>query len=97
MRKYELMAIFPANEEKAKAGTELLKADLSQFGAEIEKEDAFGDRELAYEIKKQNRGRYVLFTINVNPGKLEEIDGKFHLNSNLLRYLFVKLDEKKAQ
>jgi len=97
MRKYELMAIFPANEEKAKAGTELLKADLSQFGAEIEKEDAFCDRELAYEIKKQNRGRYVLFTINVNPGKLEEIDSKFHLNDNLLRYLFVKLDEKKAQ
>ena len=96
MRKYELMAIFPADEEKAKTGAELLKADLTQFGAEIEKEESMGDREFAYEINKQNRGRYILFTINVNPGKLEEIDGKFHLKTNLLRYLFVKLDEKKA-
>ena len=46
--------------------------------------------------EKQVRGRYTLFTINVNPGKLEEIDSKFHLNENLLRYLFVKLDEKNA-
>ena len=96
MRKYELMAIFPIEEEKAKSGAELLKADLAQFGAEIEKEESLGDREFAYEIKKQVRGRYAMFTINVNPGKIEEIDSKFHLNENLLRYLFVKLDEKNA-
>ena len=44
MRKYELMAIFPIEEEKAKSGAELLKADLAQFGAEIEKEESLGDR-----------------------------------------------------
>lgn len=97
MRKYELMAIFPVDEEKAKTGAELVRLDLAKFGAEIEKEDPFGDRDFAYEIKKQNRGRYILFTVNVNPAKLEEIDGQFHLNVNLIRYLFVKLDEKKAQ
>lgn len=97
MRKYELMAIFPVDEEKAKTGAELVRSDLAKFGAEIEKEDPFGDRDFAYEIKKQNRGRYILFTVNVNPAKLEEIDGQFHLNVNLIRYLFVKLDEKKAQ
>ena len=69
---------------------------IQRFGDEIEKEESLGDREFAYEIKKQVRGRYTLFTINVNPGKLEEIDSKFHLNENLLRYLFVKLDEKNA-
>lgn len=96
MRKYELMAIFPIDEEKSKTGAELVRSDLAKFGAEIEKEEPFGDRDLAYEIKKQNRGRYILFTLNVNPGKLEEIDNQFHLNVNLIRYLFVKLDEKKA-
>jgi small subunit ribosomal protein S6 len=97
MRKYELMAIFILDEEKAKKGAELLRADLAKFGAEIEKEELFGDRDLTYEVKKQNRGRFVLYTINVNPGKLSDIDMQFKLNENLLKYLFVKLDEKKAK
>ena len=97
MRKYELMAVFPVDEEKSKSGAELLRSDLAQFGAEIEKEEPYGDRDLAYEVKKQNRGRYILFSLNINPGKLEEIDRKFHLNANLLKYLFVRIDEKKAR
>jgi small subunit ribosomal protein S6 len=97
MRKYELMAIFILDEDKAKKGAELLRSDLAKFGAEIEKEEPFGDRDLTYEVKKQNRGRFVLYTINVNPGKLADIDNQFKLNENLLKYLFVKLEDKKAK
>ena len=61
MRKYELMTIFPLEEEKSKVGLETLRADLASFGAEIEKEEVFGDRDLTYEVKKQKRGHFVLF------------------------------------
>jgi len=97
MRKYELMAIFILDEDKAKKGADLLRSDLAKFGAEIEKEEPFGDRDLTYEVKKQTRGRFVLYTINVNPGKLADIDNQFKLNENLLKYLFVKLEDKKAK
>lgn len=94
MRKYELMTIFPVDEEKSKKAAEDVRNVLTGFGAEIEKEEAFGDRDLTYEVKKQNRGRFVLFTLKINPDKISEIDGSFKITQNLLKYLFVKLEEK---
>ena len=96
MRKYELMTVFPLDEEKSKKGADDVRSVLSEFGAEIEKEEPFGDRDLTYEIKKQKRGRFILFTMKLNPAKLIEINKQFRLNVNMLKYLFVKLDEKDA-
>ena len=96
MRKYELMTIYPVEEDKFKAGSDLLKADLAKFGVEIEKEEPFGDRDLTYEINKLRRGRFVLLHIKANPAKISEMDKQFHLNMNLLKYLFVLKTEKDA-
>ena len=96
MRKYELMTVFPLDEEKSKKGADDVRSVLNEFGAEIEKEEPFGDRDLTYEIKKQKRGRFILFTMKLNPVKIVEINKQFKLNTNMLKYLFVKLDEKEA-
>jgi small subunit ribosomal protein S6 len=90
MRQYELMVIFPLEDDQHKAGREQLLADLSANGVEIEKTDEMGDRDLAYEIKKRRRGKYVLFTIKLDPAKQTVLDRIFKLNSNLVRYLFIK-------
>src|SRR5574344_1198816 len=97
MRKYELMTIYPVEDDKFKAGTDAVRAILAQFGATIEKEEPYGDRDLTYEVKKMNRGRFLLFTINANPAKIVEIDRQLKLTTTLLKYLFVKLDEEKAK
>jgi len=94
MRKYELMTIYPAVDDKFKAGSDAVRSVLSEFGATIEKEEPYGDRDLTYEVKKQNRGRFLLLTVNANPAKLVDIDRQFKLNNDLLKYLFVKLDEE---
>ena len=94
MRQYELMAIFPLEEDQHKAGRELVLSDLANNGAEIEKTDEIGDRDLAYEIKKRTRGKYVLFTIKADPSKITNLDRIFKLNSNLLKYLFVNIEGK---
>ena len=96
MRSYELMTIYPVDDEKAKAGLEALKADLEKFGAEVEKEEPFGDRDLTYEVKKQKRGCFVLLNIKANPAKVAELDAAFKFNTNLLKYMFVLKDEKNA-
>jgi small subunit ribosomal protein S6 len=93
MRHYELTVIFPLEEDLSKAGREQLLADLSAQGAEIEKTDEVGDRDLAYEIKKRRRGRYVLFTLKLDPAKVTVLDRIFKLNANLLKYLFVNIEE----
>ena len=96
MRKYELMTIYPVEDDKYKAGIETLRADLAKFGAEIEKEEPFGDRDLTYVGKKQKRGRFVLLNIKANPSKITELDAQFKFNTNLLKYLFVVKEEKNA-
>ena len=93
MRQYELTVIFPLEEDLHQAGREKLLADLQANGAEIEKTEENGDNDLAYEIKKRRRGRYVLYILKIDPAKLVILDRIFKLNSNLLKYLFVRIDE----
>ncbi|MDR2398459.1 MAG: 30S ribosomal protein S6 [Spirochaetaceae bacterium] len=93
MRRYELTVIFPLEEDHHKAGREQVLADLAAQGGEIEKTDEIGDRELAYEIKKRRRGRYVLFTVLLDPTKVAVLDRVFKLNTHLLKYLFVNIEE----
>ncbi|MDR2943229.1 MAG: 30S ribosomal protein S6 [Treponema sp.] len=93
MRRYELTVIFPLEEDQHRAGREQLTNDLASNGAEIEKTDEMGDRDLAYEIKKRTRGKYVLLTIKADPAKITVLDRIFKLNANLLKYLFVRFDE----
>ena len=94
MRHYELMVIFPLEEDQHKAGREKLLTDLGNNGVEIDKTDEIGDRDLAYEIKKRKRGRYVLFTIRSDPAVIANLDRIFKLNANLLKYLFVNIESK---
>ena len=93
MRKYELMTIFPAEEEKYNNGLNNVRETLKTFGVEIEKEESYGDRDLTYEVKKYHRGRFLLLTIKVNPAKIVEINRQFKLNDDLLKCMFVKIDE----
>lgn len=94
MRNYELMTIFPIEEDKYKKGSEAVKSVLSQFGAEIVKEEPFGERDLTYVVKKQKRGRFVLLNVKLNPAKIVEIDTQFKLNNELIKYMFVQVEEK---
>lgn len=91
MKKYELMTIYPLDDEKSKKGAEDLKSTLTKFGAEITEEKSYGDRDLTYEIKKQKRGKFVLYTMSLNPEKVVEVEKEFKINTNVLKYQFVKL------
>jgi small subunit ribosomal protein S6 len=94
MRNYELVVIFPLEEDQHKAGREKLLTDLGNNGVEIDKTEEIGDRDLAYEVKKRKRGKYVLFTIRSDPAKIVTLDRIFKLNSNLLKYLFVNIENR---
>ncbi|MDR2923978.1 MAG: 30S ribosomal protein S6 [Treponema sp.] len=93
MRRYELTVIFPLEEDQHQAGRERLLGDLAANGVEIEKTDETGDRDLAYEIKKRKRGKYVLLTVKADPAKITVLDRAFKLNANLLKYLFVRIED----
>jgi len=92
MRLYELMAIFPTEEAPQKEGIDLLKNELEKAGAVIESTGEIGERDLAYEIKKRKRGKYILYKVKLEPEKLASLNKVFQLNANLVKWLFVKVD-----
>lgn len=93
MRKYELMVVFPLEEDLFKNGSEGVRKILGDFGAQILSEEPYGDRDLTYEIKKRSRGRYVLFNINASPEKIIDMDRQLKLNEGVLTFLFVRVEE----
>ncbi len=93
MRKYELMTIFPIEEDLSKPAIEAVRATLKEFGAEIESDALFGDRDLTYEIQKRTKGRFWLFNIKANPSKVIDIDRAFKLQQNLLKFMFVRVED----
>ena len=93
MRSYELTTIFPVEEDLYRQGKEAVSAELKRQGGDIVKEDELGERQLAYPIKNKPRGRYVLYTVKLAPDKLIAAEKVFKLNTNVVKYLFVRMDE----
>lgn len=93
MRSYELTTVFPVEEEQFTLGIERVRSVLAEFNVTVESEADPIDRDLAYQIKKKQKGRYILFNIKANPDAVVGINRQFRLNQNLLTYLFVRVDE----
>ena len=91
MKKYEIMYILTANldEEARKAEIAKLHGILTSHGAKINNVNEWGLRELAYEIKKQNKGYYVVIKVEADVNATAEFDRLTRINSNVLRYLII--------
>jgi hypothetical protein len=51
-----------------------------------------GKRQLAYEIKKQVRGYYVIFYFNADPGIIRSYHREMDISENILRYMTLQSD-----
>jgi small subunit ribosomal protein S6 len=97
MNKYEVLYIIDAGMED-QARTELIahfSTLMTENGATIEKVDEWGKRRLAYAIDYKTEGYYVLTTFKANPDVPREIERNLQISESVIRYLVVKLLEKK--
>jgi small subunit ribosomal protein S6 len=93
MRNYEFTIIFDANEEKTKAGLEIVTSAFTAAGVEITKQEDMGVKYLAYDIKKQEKGHYVYFELKAEPASIIEFEKKFLLTGEILKFLFVNTEK----
>ena len=89
MKKYEIMYILRSTleENDRKAEVEKLAKLLTSNGAKVSKTDEWGLKDLAYEIKKEKKGYYVVLKVEAESAALKEFDRLTKIDNNVLRYL----------
>jgi small subunit ribosomal protein S6 len=92
MRTYEMMLVLDPemSKEQIDGLVEKLKQFLGDRGAEVLKIEEWGVNTLAYEIKKKNKGYYLLLYFNGDVALVAEMERTLRLMEEVLRYLIVK-------
>ena len=99
MNRYEMIYIIDADLEEAarKDLIEKVSTLITANGGEIEKVDeTWGKRRLAYAIDYKTEGWYVLVNFKAPVELPRELERNLQINENVLRYLVIKLVEKRS-
>lgn len=91
MKKYEVMYIVKPNleEEARKALIEEINAVFTSNESTVTTVNEWGLRELAYEIKGEKKGYYVLLNVVATPTAVKEFERVANIKENIIRYITV--------
>ena len=97
MKRYETIFILDPDleEEPAQAAIEKIKGIITQLKGEILKDEDWGKRKLAYDVKKKSRGHYRLIEFSGSPALLSELERNFRVMDAVIKFQTVRLDERK--
>ncbi len=89
MRTYEVILIVePDLDETALNGViEKTKGWITEAGGTIDKVDLWGKRHLAFAIRKQREGQYVLIQAQMAPTSTAELDRNLRFLEPVMRFL----------
>ncbi|KKQ95189.1 MAG: 30S ribosomal protein S6, small subunit ribosomal protein S6 [candidate division CPR2 bacterium GW2011_GWC1_39_9] len=89
MRKYELAYIIhPDLENTLDKVTDKINKLINAHG-KILKEDVWGKRKLAYPIRKQNFGIYVITNIEIEPKAVQDLEKLLQRTEEVIRFIVV--------
>ncbi|MFO0704777.1 MAG: 30S ribosomal protein S6 [Candidatus Andersenbacteria bacterium] len=91
MQPYELLLILSDNvKDGVPAALTELKQLFAKHGAKVEQESVWGRIKLAYPIKRQVHGTYVLWRLSVEPGKVNPLTAELEVAENVTRFLLTE-------
>jgi small subunit ribosomal protein S6 len=96
MRIYEeLFIVRPdATEEEVEPVIDLVKNVVTAAGGTVDKTEKWGVRKLAYRVKKQAEGQYVLVQFTAAADTVKELERKLRVSDLVIKFLTVRIDEK---
>ena len=91
INKYESVIIVNPNLDEAalKAVEDKFTGIINENG-KVEKVDKMGKRRLAYEIKKQKEGYYMVFEFESKPEAIAELERIYRITDDIMKYIIVK-------
>jgi small subunit ribosomal protein S6 len=95
LRRYETIFIIPADltEDEINALIERYQSIITKNKGMVIKVEKWGKRKMAYEIKKQIRGFYVLMDLVSVAAVITELERNFKIDEKILKFMTIKKEE----
>jgi small subunit ribosomal protein S6 len=88
--------VFIARQDISTAQVEALAETFAGIvaaqGGQVTKREYWGLRNLAYRIKKNRKGHYMLFNLDAPPPAVNELERNMRINEDVLRYISVRVE-----
>ena len=99
MNQYETVFILTPvlSDEQMKETVAKFKKLLTDNGAEILNEEAWGLKKMAYAIQKKSTGFYCMMEFKAEPSVIKSLETGFRRDEKVIRFMTVKLDKYAVQ
>jgi small subunit ribosomal protein S6 len=98
LRDYEVLYIVRADldDDKVQDIIKRVNTLIEKADGSLERTNIWGKRKLAYEVKHQKEGAYVLQDFQIGPDRIPELEAALKITEEVLRHLIVRKPEKPA-
>ena len=94
MNKYESVIIVNPNVDDDKLkDLETLFTDMINKDGKVEKVEKLGKKKLAYKVRKNEEGIYVVFYFEANPALIEELERNYRITDEIIKFIVIRVDE----
>ena len=94
MNKYESVIIInPAVEEERIKELTTKFTDMINKDGKVEKADNLGKKKLAYPVKKNQEGYYVVFYFTANPSIIAELERNYRITDDVIKFMTINVEE----
>jgi small subunit ribosomal protein S6 len=96
LKTYELICILSPNlsNEEVEEKIKTWQALIIGMGGEVTKISRWGKRHLAYDVKKQNQGIFVLLYVKGSFAIKDEIERHFKISDQVIKFQSVKIEDR---
>lgn len=93
MNKYESVVIInpSVEEEKVKELSQKFTEIINSDG-KVEKVEELGKKKLAYEVKKNKEGYYVVINFEANPELIAELERNYRIIDEVIKFITIKAE-----
>lgn len=94
MNKYESVIIINPGLE-AEATKKIIEkfSNLINTDGKVNSIEELGKKKLAYEIKKQSEGYYVVYKFEANPALISELERNYRITDEVIKFIVIKEEE----
>jgi small subunit ribosomal protein S6 len=98
LRDYEILYIVRADldDDKVQDIVKRVNTLIEKAGGTLERTNIWGKRKLAYEVKHQKEGAYILQDFQIGPDRIPELEAALKITEEVLRHLVVRKPERPA-